>query len=371
MKPELLTNRNAAPGPLFVVGMWRSGTSALYALLNQHPEIALLFEGDLHLLSSGFLARRKTKVMLPRWNFWNRGAARHNLDAADLADKMSDVREATDAAYREYAARHRASIRGEKSPNYYDRLTKLADEFPGSRFLIIWRNPLNICASILSARQDCFWFARRGMVLRALLGFRRMKQQCDLLVELGVPLHQVTYEELVSNTEEVMRGVCQFLDLSFDPRVTSLDGADVSSIYAERHHSRVRRESIHLNPEHTCAIPRDIAQKVNRYLCYWKDVYGGAWPPYPRFEGQNTSQPRMIELVVDELEYRALRAYDRMVLAVYGLAPLAVLRHYRDWKNRFHGSQRNRGFVSQWTATARAGLGWFSFASKKHPGTGN
>ncbi|PYX45967.1 MAG: hypothetical protein DMG79_17915 [Acidobacteria bacterium] len=29
-------------GPLFVVGMWRSGTSLLYALLNQHPEIGLM-----------------------------------------------------------------------------------------------------------------------------------------------------------------------------------------------------------------------------------------------------------------------------------------------------------------------------------------
>jgi len=27
-----------SPGPLFVVGMWRSGTSLLYALLNQHKE---------------------------------------------------------------------------------------------------------------------------------------------------------------------------------------------------------------------------------------------------------------------------------------------------------------------------------------------
>ena len=26
-------------GPVFVVGMWRSGTSLLYALLNQHPQI--------------------------------------------------------------------------------------------------------------------------------------------------------------------------------------------------------------------------------------------------------------------------------------------------------------------------------------------
>ena len=40
----------AESGPLFVIGMWRSGTSLLYSLLNQHPQIALLYEGDLPLL---------------------------------------------------------------------------------------------------------------------------------------------------------------------------------------------------------------------------------------------------------------------------------------------------------------------------------
>jgi len=28
-------------GPLFVVGMWRSGTSLLYTLLNNHPRIGV------------------------------------------------------------------------------------------------------------------------------------------------------------------------------------------------------------------------------------------------------------------------------------------------------------------------------------------
>ncbi|MCU1303513.1 MAG: Sulfotransferase family, partial [Candidatus Sulfotelmatobacter sp.] len=34
-------------GPIFVVGIWRSGTSLLYTLMNQHPQIALTYESDL------------------------------------------------------------------------------------------------------------------------------------------------------------------------------------------------------------------------------------------------------------------------------------------------------------------------------------
>jgi len=143
-------------GPLFVIGMWRSGTSALYALLNQHAKIALLFEGDLRLLSWRFLFSPSPAKVLARWNFWNLAAKRHQIQVERLAQAMPDVRSAMEATYREYAERKGASIRGEKSPNYYDCLTDLAKDFPGARFLVIWRNPMSVCASILSARAVCW-----------------------------------------------------------------------------------------------------------------------------------------------------------------------------------------------------------------------
>jgi hypothetical protein len=42
-------------GPVFVVGLWRSGTSLLYRLINQHPEISLMYEGDLAVLRPLFM----------------------------------------------------------------------------------------------------------------------------------------------------------------------------------------------------------------------------------------------------------------------------------------------------------------------------
>jgi len=36
----VIMNKN----PVFVVGVFRSGTSLLYSLLNQHPEIGLMYE---------------------------------------------------------------------------------------------------------------------------------------------------------------------------------------------------------------------------------------------------------------------------------------------------------------------------------------
>ena len=355
---ELVTDQTSdfprPNGPLFVIGMWRSGTSALYALLNQHAKIALLFEGDLRLLSWRFLFSPSPAKVLARWNFWNLAVKRHQIQVERLAQAMPDVRSAMEATYREYAERKGASIRGEKSPNYYDCLTDLAKDFPGARFLVIWRNPMSVCASILSARTVCSYFDRTGMVLRALLGFPRLKQQCDRLLEQNVPVHQINYEELVDDPRTVMKGICKFLDIAFDPKMTSLDEADVSAIYREDHHSSfLRREDIHLMPEQTYLLPPAIRRKIRRYVCEWKEKSGGVWPAYPRATSGLEMKPSTTEKLLDQIAYRCLRAYDQMVLVLYGLGPIWGLQRYRAIKQHCRKFKRNRRRnFSRWPSPA-------------------
>src|ERR1017187_2809341 len=126
----------AASQPLFVVGVWRSGTSLLYALLNQHPEIALLYEGDLPLFWPLFVLRRRDWAA--RWDFWNSSLRRHALDDVKQRFQVpADAATATGLAYREYAAFHGATVWGDKSPTYHSHLGRLAEVFPQARFLII------------------------------------------------------------------------------------------------------------------------------------------------------------------------------------------------------------------------------------------
>src|SRR5271170_4835021 len=75
-----------SPGPVFVVGMWRSGTSLLYALLNQHPQIGLMYESDFPLLSSLFLLPRKSSSWIPKVDSWNGALTRHKIDTAGIPE---------------------------------------------------------------------------------------------------------------------------------------------------------------------------------------------------------------------------------------------------------------------------------------------
>ena len=85
--------------PLFVVGMWRSGTSLFYALLNQHPEIALLYEDDLPLLWPLFVGGRAKYDWPERWEFWNQSLTRHKLIVEALPRNAANLQEACEAAW--------------------------------------------------------------------------------------------------------------------------------------------------------------------------------------------------------------------------------------------------------------------------------
>jgi len=318
-------------GPLFVVGMWRSGTSLFYALLNQHPQIRLLYEDELPLLWALFPIGHVKSDWPERWEFWNQALTRHKISVADLPRKVSGLREACQAVWNLYAPD--AAIRGAKSPNYFDCLPRLAEEFPDAKFIVLWRDPTDVCRSVVRARTDSF-FARRGMVLRALLGCRDLKAGYDTLVARGVQVHPVQYEDLVANPAGVMEGVCRFLNIEFDRRMVSLKDADRSAIYDASHHEMVNSEKIVPGRKKAEVLPEDVRHKVGCYIASWKRESGGAWPRYPEASHTRAGFLFFFERLVDRVLYRGLRAFDQFVAMLYCYLPLGILRKYRASKGR-------------------------------------
>ncbi len=321
---------NQSSGPIFVVGIWRSGTSLLYTLLNQHPQIALTYEGDLFLLRSLFHAGDPKSDWLERWEFWNNALTRHQIDALQLPALMPDYPTAATAVWKQYA---KGSLYGDKSPNYFNSMPALAREFPGARFIVIWRDLTDTCRSIAQAGQGSAFFAKRGITHRALIGYRKMKRDCDTLVRKGVPLHQIHYEEMVQSPELVMQGLSWFLQIPFDPRMASLDGADRSAIYEAPQHDGVKSEKIGVKPKDDTMLPAELRSKIARYIAFWKKQSNGVWPLYPVTAGV-AQPPGLLERLQDEVYFQGLRAFDRFTAFVYCYAPIAILRRYRGAKTR-------------------------------------
>ena len=323
---------DASAGPVFVVGMWRSGTSLLYTLLNQHPGVALMYEADLPLLRQLFRSTGSRPDWLERWEFWNSALSRHRIDRRQLSDDVPDLRSAAEIVWKQYAD---GALYGEKSPNYYDSLQWLSREFPNARFVVIWRDPSDICRSILRAAQTgSSFFAKRGITHRALIGSRRLRRECEALVRQGIALHEIQYEEMIQEPDRVLKGICSFFQIPFASQMASLDGADRSAIYDAGHHAGVKANTIGAKNGREEVLPLSLKKKVVRYVSYWQQESGGAWPLYPKMPADDRAHPGLLERSWDEALFRGLRAFDRFTSLVYCYAPISLLRRYRSSKSK-------------------------------------
>ncbi len=333
-KSEPQKSEAMSAGPVFVVGMWRSGTSLLYALLNQHPQIGLMYESDLPLLHSLFLLPHKSSWWLNKVDSWNGALTRHKIDSAAIPENISDLPGAFGAVAQQYAKQNGATVWGCKSPSYYDCMTELANWFPRAKFIVIWRDPADVCRSIVRAAEKSPWFARPGMDLRALLGYRRMKREADELVRRGAAIHQLQYDDLVRDPEAALTAICAFIGVPFDARMTSLEGADRSAIYNGEHHSMVKSSSIEAKRNRPEVLSPALKRKVERYVVFWRQQSGGAWPINAAVS-DGTKPASWLERVADRTRHGALRAFDCAVPFVYSLVPISVWQRYRQVKSRY------------------------------------
>lgn len=338
---ELPTSTPPAPaemaaGPLFVVGMWRSGTSLLYALLNQNPQIGLMYESDMLTLSPLFLVPRKSEWWLNKVDSWNGALTRHKIDPAAIDKNITDLPNAFRAVAQQYAQAKGATVWGCKSPTYYDCMNQFADWYPQAKFIVIWRDPADVCRSIVRAAVKSPWFARSGMDLRAILGYRRMKQEADELVRRGAAVYQLHYDDLVREPESTLRSMCDFIGIPFDPKMASLEGADRSAVYKGDHHSGVKSSKIVSKRERPEVLSPELKSKIERYVVYWRKESGGSWPTNAAVT-EGTRPASRFERMKDRLRHRVLRAKDQIVPYAYAVVPVRVWQKYRRAKARVQG----------------------------------
>src|SRR5579863_65626 len=331
---NVVTSQPQERGPLFVVSMWRSGSSLLYTLLNKHPQVGLMYEADLLLLRSVFLKPSTLCDWVKRWEFWNQALTRHQLREESFSSVSGDFKSVFERVHQQFAGRKGATIWGDKSPNYYDRLQELAKIFPDARFIILWRNPIATVNSILRAAQAGNpYFRRMGSSLRGMFGYGIFKRQCDWLRTNNKPVLEISYEELTSSPGATMQQVCRFLAIPYHANLADLAGSDRSAIYDGQHHALVKGDAI-VSGTRPSVVDASFRAKTDRYVNFWRRRYREAWPPYYQIERSEKKGSSLFERAVDSLEYRALRTFDRFTALCFSFAPIWLLHRYRERKYR-------------------------------------
>ena len=274
MSEEPATSKSTLiTAPIFVIGPLRSGTSLLYALLNQHPEIALMYECDVWNFPKTFSRLRLRGDWKQRLEFYSRPLSRHRLTFGNSLRGLENVRTPKDL-YQTFAATRNARFFGEKSPFYCTRLCFLAKYYPDAAFILIWRDPLEIHRSMEEAAHKSYFFRRRGMLSRYIYYQEKMIEEANRLARSGHRVHHVTYNDLIDRTEESCRCICRFLEVEFDEKMLGLDGSDLSAVFRAPQHEYLRRGKIERREFPSNVTAPQSVEKLERYRNRWNRLNG-------------------------------------------------------------------------------------------------
>lgn len=292
----------------------------MHALVNRHPQVALMYEAEPLELWRGHGAA-PSPDWTQRLEFFNQTFTRHHLDAQRFAT-IPPGREAALALYREFARAKNAAIIGEKAPSYYTRLPELGKLFPDAQFLIIWRDPLDCCRSAAHAARQNRFFAQRGMNERILLGAETFALGVETLLREKRDVCEVVYDELVKNPEPELRRVCEFLKIPFDPAMLDLKAADTSSVPGGEHHIGVRSGVIGKSSKAAEILPAAFVAKSRRCAHVWKKrfaplAFARALP------GETARGPSLIECVGNVCVRNFWRSVDGFKKFLFRRIPLS------------------------------------------------
>jgi len=218
-------------GPLFIVGMPRSGTKLLRGLLNRHPLIGVPgVETEFlpwlvhHFARFGDLRARARfdafyAEMLRHSYFRYRREHGNLVDAGRWHEACTEFSAAGvfEALMRVEvdAPRGGARIWGDKSPSYIDDIPLLKQLYPAAKVLHIVRDVRDYCLSIRKAwGKDMLRAAQRWAD-----GVSKARRDG---AALGADYLELRYEDLLARTEQELRRACAFLGVEFEPAMLTL-----------------------------------------------------------------------------------------------------------------------------------------------------
>ncbi|WP_417690104.1 sulfotransferase family protein [Roseibium sp.] len=223
--------RTAEKDPILIVGCQRSGTTLLRTILNTHEQIAIGYECDyFEVLAKTFgdtidiwthVDRYLDDLFsVNRFEFWN--LTRDEVYAAfEAAQKPISYPKSIRLICNAYCHKHKpgAILCGVKNPNSIERLGQFFEIFPVGRAVHIIRDPRASFASEKKklTKRDGRFNSFLNTIRVALRWNRAVKAQDAF--EGDSRVFPISYWDLIVNTEQVLRTLCTWLEVPFDPNI--------------------------------------------------------------------------------------------------------------------------------------------------------
>jgi hypothetical protein len=282
-----------------------------------------------------------------RLDVWNGGVSRHQFAPDDReAWAGKGQARAVMELYRRYADERGASVCGEKSPTYLDKLARLSQLYPEAGFIVIWRNPEAIWASAVRAGRDQDWFRQFGLYARLVRAMRKALGEVRALAREGIPVLEVTYDELVAAPDATLEKVWHFLGL--EP-VTLEEGtyrASADSLPQGGHHDQVRSGRVEAVKHRDAPLTPREQHRVRAMTAR----LGVAFPesPFHQLDWAKEVPPHSAlrsagTLTVAEVSL----ALDRCKRLLFSLLPLSAWVAYRKWRRQAEAATEDSAISSE------------------------
>lgn len=201
--PEVQT---AAPAPIFVLGMPRSGTTLVESVLARHPAV---FAGG----EDSLVLRAEQQLL----KYLKRPAGEADLMLADAERPVLD--KLANGIRQFYAQRMQKgqSHFTDKLPHNVDRIGLISLLFPGARIVHVRRHPLDIGLSNYFTR---FYSGNGYSNDLSLIGehIANVWESIALWSSIpGISVFDLRYEELIEKPEETGKALFDYAGLDFDP----------------------------------------------------------------------------------------------------------------------------------------------------------
>ncbi|MFE9766322.1 sulfotransferase family protein [Streptomyces sp. NPDC005808] len=217
----------APPRPVFVLGCPRSGTTLLQLMLHTHPRIALPPETRFVLpayerrLGFGDLRERSNRAGLAQWITGREETRFHELrlDAGRVAERITEgpptLGSALGITFSAYAEEHGKVRWGDKRPAYALHVGEMLRLFPDAQFIHLVRDGRDCAASLLGMP----WW-HRGFHEAVATWAQVMDTTRTYARKLGPDSwHELRFEDLVTDPESQLRGVCAYLGEEYVPEM--------------------------------------------------------------------------------------------------------------------------------------------------------
>ena len=201
---------------IFLISLPRSGSTLLQRMLATSPEIHTVSEPWLLLPLSTMVENKYTIAMY-----------NHQIAYDAISDFIQSLPDKRKGFYKEVekfilSLYSKSSRKGslkyflDKTPRYYLIIDFLSDVFPSAKFIFLFRNPLEVMASILSSWMNNKFFLYRYYI-DLFHGPQALVNGYEKLRERAI---QVNYSDLVKLPHTELKKICSFLNIQYDRSMT-------------------------------------------------------------------------------------------------------------------------------------------------------